>query len=83
MPEDNAAEFARASHARKQLAAMYRSNPDVSLVDIGLDSLEQGFDPQIVLRLHLRQAFDPDEFAAPAEIDGFPVRIIYSDYHLE
>jgi hypothetical protein len=72
--------WARARHARDQLAAQVISHPSVSMIDIGLDP--QGTNSTPVLRVHIRQG-DASTLNIPSDVDGIPVRIIYGDYKLQ
>jgi hypothetical protein len=67
---------------RDTLSLRLLQDPDVSLVDIGLDPETQ--DPgTVVVRVHLRRADARDRLEIPVEVDGVAVRVITATYHLE
>jgi len=69
--------WARARRARDGLVARFLDEPDVSMIDIGLDT--QGVSLTPVLRIHIRRegAAPPD---MPTEVDGITVRVTTGDY---
>lgn len=80
MPERNE-QVAAAARAKDQLAAQLLSNPNVSLIDIGLDP--QTPTGPLVLRVHLRSAAARKTVQIPDQVNGIPVRTIVADYQLE
>jgi hypothetical protein len=80
MTHPDEAWWARARQARDQLAAQFLAQPDISLIDIGLDP--QGASDSPVLRVHTRRG-DSSALGIPGEIDGIPVRVIHGDYTLQ
>jgi hypothetical protein len=68
--------------ARDKLASLLLDDPEVSLIDIGLDTEPAG-GRQVVLRVHLRHLPGQSAISIPAEVDGFPVRVLRGDYRIE
>ncbi len=80
MSSPDKAWWARARQARDKLAAQLVGNPNVSLIDIGLDPDNVSGPP--VLRVHVRQLNQPG-LDLPNAIDDIPVRVIQGDYKLQ
>ncbi len=72
--------WARARQARDKLAAQVSGNPNVSLIDIGLDPDATSKTP--VLRVHVRQG-GLSELGLSNSIDGLPVRAGQGEYKLQ
>ncbi len=70
----------RARQARDKLAAQVSGNPNVSLVDIGLDPNATSRTP--VLRVHVRQG-DLSGLGISNSVDGIPVRVVQGEYKLQ
>jgi len=73
----------RANQAREKLSLQLSGQPEVSLIDLGLDPNAMFGSTQIYLRVHLRHAADIHQLAIPQEVDGMPVIVIIADYRLE
>jgi len=73
----------RALRVRDQLAERLLDQPEVSLIDIGRDPQDHGDSPQLVVRVHIRQAEYANNLAIPEEMDGIPIRVIVGDYRLQ
>ncbi len=67
---------------RDALSLRLLDDPDVSLVDIGLDPQGQILD-QVVVRVHIRRPAARERLAIPQEVDGVAVRVVVADYRLE
>ena len=80
MKTSDGAWWAKARQARDQLVVYLLGQPAVSMIDIGLDP--QGMSDTPVLRVHIRRGY-PLSPNIPNEIEGFPVRVIESDYQLQ
>jgi hypothetical protein len=72
-----------AEKARDKLASLLLNDPEVSLVDIGLDRDASGGMPGVVVRVHLRKPSSRPAIEVPNEVDGVPIRIIIADYSVE
>ncbi len=75
----------KAKLALNKLTDLVTDHPDVSLIDIGLDSA--GGEQPVVLRVHVRKnwiiADVKNQIQIPDDIDGIPVKIITADYSLQ
>ena len=72
---------ARALRARAELEARVLARPEVRLVDIGRERSAGTASPgPIVLRVHVLPGTDAGALGIPAEVDGFPVRVVAGDY---
>lgn len=71
------------SIARDSLAEQFLGQPDVSLIDIGLDPEAGDDSKQIGIRVHLRKGSAKEVLDIPSEIDGIPVFLVIADYQLE
>lgn len=67
---------------RDALSLRLLQNPDVSLVDIGLDPSAE-LPQQVVVRVHIRRAAAVENLDIPEEVDGVAVRVVVADYRLE
>jgi hypothetical protein len=67
---------------RDALSLRLLQNPDVSLVDIGLDPLGK-LPQQVVVRVHIRSSAALENLEIPEEVDGVVVRVVVADYRLE
>jgi len=76
---------ARALRARTELEARVLAHPEVRLVDIGRESgTGRASGEGVVLRIHLLPGTDAGALRIPAEVDGFPVRVVVAgDYRPE
>ncbi len=72
----------RARRASEKLAGQLLHQSGISLIDIGHDP-EDSSGQALAIRVHVRRPVDQEALGIPAEIDGFPVRILAGDYHLE
>ena len=69
--------------ALEKLIHQFHDHPGVTLIDIGLESIDQQNKQQIALRIHLqKQQPDNDDKIFPAQVNGIPVRLVYVDYEL-
>ena len=68
--------MAEAEQACAQLSSALLLNPNVSLIDIGLDDNDQ-----VVLRVHLRTEAARLTTPVPKQVNGFNVLTLISDYH--
>lgn len=77
--------FLKAKQALDKLNNLLTENSDVSLIDIGLDSV--GGEQLVVLRIHVKKnwimAKVENQTQFPNEVDGIPVKIITADYKLQ
>jgi len=80
MKTSDEAWWTKARQARDQLVVDLLGHPAVSMIDIGLDP--QGMSDTPVLRVHVRRGY-PSFPNVPKEIEGFPVRVIESEYQLQ
>jgi hypothetical protein len=71
-----------ARQARDKLVSLLLDDPNVSLIDIGLDPEPAG-GGQVVLRVHLRRLSDRPATSIPADVDGIPVIVLGGDYQIE
>jgi hypothetical protein len=85
MSQKNSEFWDRARRARDKLAEQFLDLPDVSLIDIGYDPVQEGEGnaEHIVLRVHVRRPLTREEVGLPAQVDGIPVRTLVGDYRLE
>jgi hypothetical protein len=73
----------RANQAREKLSLQLSGQPEVSLVDLGLNPNDPAGSEEIFLRVHLRHAAEIHRLDLPLEVDGLPVIVIIADYRLE
>lgn len=74
----------RALRARAELEARVLAHPEVRLVDIGRESGPgRASGEDVILRVHVRAGTDAGALRIPAEVDGFPVRVVAGDYRPE
>ena len=76
---------ARARQARATLERQLLAHPAVRLIDIGREDAAGAADRgSIILRVHVRTGEDRSALRIPAEVDGFPVRVVAAgDYRPE
>jgi len=76
---------ARARQARAVLEGQVLAHPDVRAIDIGREDAAGAADRgSVVLRVHVRPGADRSALRIPAEVDGFPVRVVAAgDYRPE
>jgi len=75
---------APALRARAELEARLLAHPAVRLIDVGRERSAGSASPgSIVLRVHLDPGTDRGALPLPAEVDGFPVRVVTGDYRSE
>jgi hypothetical protein len=67
---------------RDALSLRLLQDPEVSLVDIGLDPSSPGASAPVI-RVHVRSTGAGERLALPDEIEGVPVRVIRANYQLE
>lgn len=81
MKELNPEQEARLHKALEKLSNEYLHHPDVSLIDMGLNTQEGRFTDQVVLRIHVRRQVNPnDNMLFPKDVDGIPVIVMHADY---
>jgi ABC-type uncharacterized transport system YnjBCD ATPase subunit len=73
----------RGRKAREYLSRLLAGQPIVSLIDLGYDADEPEMSRKLVLRVHVRRPITREALGLPADIDGFPIRILAGNYHLE
>jgi hypothetical protein len=76
--------MAAAGRAKDQLASQLLANPNVSLIDIGLDPHAAAGQSQTpVLRVHLKSEGARNTVSVPEQVNGIPVRTLVANYKLE
>ena len=82
MSEFSAEAIAQATAARAELARRFLHHADVSLIDVGSESVPGSVDRRLVVRVHWRGRTGTPPLV-PDQIEGVPVRLVQADYQLE
>lgn len=87
MTQDTSGSSGALLAAQRKLIAQFGNHPDVSMIDIGLDTSSEQLPQRVVLRIHVRRRWmnapTDRRVAFPTEIDGIPVIVIPGDYRPE
>lgn len=81
LAQENKEALLKAKKALNKLTRDLSNHPDVRLIDMGFDRDQNKGMSEIVLRIHLSKSADRTRF--PKEVDGIPVKIIFTDYELQ
>lgn len=80
MNTPDAAWWARAVKVRDRLVDQVLDDPDVSMIDIGVNPHDQA--GTLAVRVHLRRG-DGSRLYLPSAIDGIPICTVHGDYVLQ
>lgn len=85
MPELTQEQWDEIRRVKEKLATQLGAHPEISLIDIGVNSDQTSTEPlkDVVLRVHVRSSEACQRLNIPKQIDGIRIIVLFGNYQLE